>query len=145
MARYIRNVSGYNQPINRKWRVAASTTINEGDLVQVDSTSRYLVPAVAGSVTLVGFALESITTGSTVTPDDAIMITPLTGIVVRVNFDGSVKETLADTDLATTLFDLKDATTIDLDATGGMCAVVDYDNDRKTADVVFAAANVVQI
>jgi len=146
MARYIRNISGYNEPISRKWRVAASKNINEGDLVQLNATSKYLEPAAAGSTTLVGIAQQSIVTGATVTVDDAIDIIPLTGIVVRVNFAGTTKTSLADTDLATTLFDLSNATTINLDdTTDGMCAVVEYDNDKGTADVIFTASSVVRI
>ena len=146
MARYIRNISGYNEPVHIRWRVAASQTIKEGDLVELDATSRYLKPASASSTTLVGIALESITTGAQVSPQDAIKVLPLTGIVVRMSYAGSSKPTLADSDLATTLFNLSDATTIDLDnTTNGMCSVVAYDNTRKPADVIFAADNVVRL
>lgn len=146
MTRYVRSISGYNDPVAVKWRVAASATISEGDLVQLNATSRYLEPAVAASTTLVGIAQESITTGASVTADDAINVIPLTGIVVRVGYTGTTKTSLADTDLGTTLFDLASATAIGLDdTTGGMCSVVGYNNTLDTADVIFAAANIVRI
>ena len=144
--RYIRHIQGYNQPIAKKWRVKASTTINEGDLVALDATSRYLIPAVAASTTIVGIAQQSIVTGATVTVDDAIDVQPVLDCVIRVNFTGTTKTTLADTDLVSTLFDLSDATTINLDdTTGGMCSVVGYDNDKKWADVIIAPAAISRI
>lgn len=146
MARYIRHISGYNQPIAKGWRVAASTTINEGDLVQLNAASKYLEPAVAASTTLVGIAQQSITTDASVTPDDEIDIIPLSGLVVRLPYIGTTKTSLTDADLATTLFDVTSAGKVSLDdTTGGMCSVVGYDNDKKTADVIFATDNVVRI
>lgn len=146
MARYIRSISGYNDPVAVKWRVDVSQTIAEGDLVQIDATSRWLEAAEPASTTLVGIANESITTGVSVDAGDAISITPLTGIVVRLSYVGSSKTSLADTDLGTTLFDIDNGTEMDLDdTTGGMCSVVAYDNDNDTADVIFAAANVVRL
>lgn len=144
MARYIRSINGYNDPIAETWRVAANQTINEGDLVQLNATSKYLEPAVAASTALVGIANESITTGATVTAKDAISITPLSDIVVRISYTGATKTSLTDADLHT-LFDLSDATTIDLDAATGMCAVVGYNNTNKTADVIMAADNVARV
>jgi hypothetical protein len=143
MARYIRSVIGYNDPIAVPWRVAASQTIVAGDLLALDATSRYLIPAVAASTALVGIAQQSITTGATVTVDDKIDILPLTDLVIRITFAGSTKTTLADTDLVNTLFDLTNATTMNLDdTTGGMCSVVDYNNTLKYADVIIADANI---
>ena len=146
MSRYIRSISGYNEPVNVNWRVDVSQTIAEGDIVQIDATSRYLEAAAPASTTLVGIAMQSITTGASVTADDSIDVIPLTGIVVRMAYTGVTKTSLADTDLLTTLFDIDNGTTIDLDdTTGGMCSVVDYDNTNDTADVIFAAANVVRL
>ncbi|MBB6694383.1 hypothetical protein H7B90_23585 [Cohnella xylanilytica] len=146
MARYIRHIQGYNQPISKRWRVKASTTINEGDLVALDATTRYLIPAVAASTTVVGIAQQSIVTGATVTIDDAIEVLPVTDCVIRVAYTGTTKTTLADTDLVSTLFDLSNATTINLDdTTGGMCSVMDYDNTHKWADVIIASANIAKI
>lgn|SRR5574341_1853127 len=146
MSRYIRSISGYNEPVAVKWRVDVSQTITAGDIVQIDATSRYLEAAAPASTTLVGIALQSITTGVSVTVADSIDVLPLEGIVVRMAYTGSTKTSLADTDLLTTLFDIDNGTTIDLDdTTGGMCSVVDYDNTNDTADVIFAAANVVRL
>ena len=146
MARFIRSVVGYNDPIEIPWRVKASTTINEGDLVALDATTRYLIPAVAASTDLVGIAQQTITTGATVTVTDSILVLPLTEVVLRVSYVGTTKTTLADTDLVSTLFDLSTATAINLDdTTGGMCSVVDYDNTRKTADIIIKDANILKI
>lgn|SRR5574341_1025199 len=146
MSRYIRSISGYNDPVNVKWRVDINQTIAEGDLVQIDATSRYIEAAVPASTTLVGIAMEAITTGGTVTAADAIKVIPLTGAVFRMKYTGVTKTTLADTDLLTTLFDIDNGTTIDLDdTTGGMCSIVGYNNTNATADIIFAAANVVKI
>ena len=146
MSRYIRSISGYNEPVAVKWRVDVSQTITAGDIVQIDATSRWLEAAAPASTTLVGIALQSITTTGTVTVADSIDVLPLEGIVVRMAYTGVTKTSLADTDLLTTLFDIDNGTTIDLDdTTGGMCSVVDYDNTNDTADVIFAAANVVRL
>jgi hypothetical protein len=147
MARYIRSVPGYNEPIAVKWRVAASQTIKAGDLVQIDATSRYLQSAVAASTTLVGIATQDITTGTTVTADDAILITPLVGAIIRIDFDTSgAKKTFADTDLSTTKYALKTTSTLDPNTTtNGMCQIVGYNNTRATADVIIAAASLAAI
>jgi hypothetical protein len=146
MSRYIRSISGYNDPVAVKWRVDVSQTITAGDIVQIDATSRWLEAAAPASTTLVGIALQSITTTASVTVADSIDILPLEGIIVRMAYTGVTKTSLADTDLLTTLFDIDNGTTIDLDdTTGGMCSVVDYDNTNDTADVIFAAANVVRL
>jgi hypothetical protein len=147
MARFLRSVPGYNEPIAVKWRVAPSQTIKAGDLVQIDATTRYLQSAVAASTTLVGIATTDYTTGTTVTANDAINITPLAGIVVRMAFDTSgAKKTFADTDLSTTKFALKDTKTLDPNTTtGGMCQVVGYNNTRTTVDVIIAAASLAAI
>jgi len=146
MARFIRTILGYNDPVEIPWRVKASTTINEGDLVAIDATTKYLIPAVAASTDLVGIAQQTITTTATITPDDAITVIPLTDAVIRIEFTGSTKTTLADTDLVTVLFDLTDANTMNLDdTTGGMCSVVDYNNTLKYADVIIADANIKKI
>lgn len=146
MARFIRSIIGYNDPIAVPWRVAASQTITEGDIVELDATSRYLKNVTSASTTLVGIAQESITTGASITPDDKISIIPFTDVVIRVGYTGATKTTLADTDLATTKFDINSPTTINLDdTTGGMCTVVGYDNVRKTADILIADANIVKL
>jgi len=146
MARYIRTISGYNEPVNVKWRVDVSQTITEGDLVQIDGTSRWLEAAAPASTTLVGIAQQSITTGASVTVADSIDVLPLTGVVIRLDYVGSSKTSIVDTDLLTTLFDIDNGTEMDLDdTTGGMCSVVDYDNTNDTADVIIATANIVRL
>lgn len=147
MARFIRSIIGYNDPIVVSWRVAASQTIKAGDLVEINGTSKYLQAASAASTTLVGIAQQSITTDGTITPDDKIGVLPLTDVVIRIPYVGTTKTTLADTDLVTTLFDLSapgaGETTMNLDdTTGGVCSVVAYDNVRKTADVIIADAGI---
>lgn len=146
MARFIRTINGYNQPVDVRLRVAINQTINVGDILQIDATSRWVQVAVAASTTLVGIAQQAITTGGTVTINDTISVTPLTGGVFRLPYTPGTKTTLADTDLFTTLFDLASKTNMSLDdTTGGMCSVQGYNNTRQTADVVFAAANVVRV
>jgi hypothetical protein len=141
MARYIRSVIGYNDPIAVPWRVAINQTIKAGDIVQINGTSRYLEAVGNGSTTIVGIAQQDITTGGTVTVDDKIDILPITDVVIRVGYTGSTKTSLADTDLVTTLFDLASGTALNLDdTTGGMCSVVDYNNTLKYADVIIADA-----
>lgn len=122
--------------------IGASQTINVGDLIQIDGTTRKGVVAVAASATLIGIAEEAITTGASVTTADNIPVTLLKGQVMRIDFTGSTKTTLAETDLYSTAFDLSDKKTINLDdTTGGMCKVLAYDNTNGTADVVVADAN----
>jgi hypothetical protein len=141
MARFVRSIIGYNDPIAVPWRVAVSQTIKAGDLVQINATSRYLEAVGNGSTTIVGIAQQDITTGATVTAKDQISVLPVTDVVIRVGYTGSTKTSLADTDLVTTLFDLASSTALNLDdTTGGMCSVVDYDNVRKTADIIIADA-----
>lgn len=144
MAHFIRTAIGYNDPIAVSWRVMANTTINEGDLVEVDGTTKYLKPAVAGDTTYAGIAQESITTGATITVEDAISIIPLTDVIFRIAFDTSgAKKTLAETDLATVKFALKTADSIDPNVTTGAFTVMDYDNTKLYADVICAADHIV--
>lgn len=140
--RYIKHIDGRNQPVVEYFNVAASQTINAGDLVQVNATSRKIEAAVAASTTLIGVAHKSITTGASVTSSDNIPVVLLKNAVFRTTYVGTTKTTLVETDLYTTKFDLSDKTAINLDDTlGGMASVLNYDNTKKTADVVFATAN----
>lgn len=133
MARYIRNASGYNAPIAKRNKVAASKTIKEGDLVAINAG--LLEPAAKDSA-VVGIANEPITTTATVTDGDNISFTPITNIVVRLDYTGATKTSLTDADIGTA-FNLKDARTVDLDdSASGICTLVGYDNKNKTADVV---------
>lgn len=139
MARFIEMIDGRNQAVVKNFNVGASQTINEGDIVQIDATTRKLVVGVAASTTLVGIANRSITTGASPTAKDNIGVTLFKNAVVRVPYVGTTKTTLAETDLYTTKFDLNDKTSINLDdTTGGMCQVIAYNNTAKTADVVIS-------
>jgi hypothetical protein len=135
-----------NVPIVVHVPIGDSQTINIGDLIQIDGTSRKGVVAVAASTTLVGVAQEAITTG-TATDADVIPVVLVRGQVVRLAVDqtGS-KKTFAATDKYTTLFDLKDKVSVNPDdTTNGMCCVQDYDNTQHTVDVIFAAASLANV
>jgi len=120
-------------------------TIAIGDLIQIDATTRKGEVAVAASTTLVGIAMEAVTTGAG--ESATIPVALVRGQVVRLAVSQSgTKKTFADTDKYTTAYDLSNATTINPDdTTGGMCYVQDYDNDQHTADVIFAAANLAAV
>lgn len=142
MPSYVRNIDGRNQPVTISVNIAASQTIEMGDLIQINATSRKGEKAVAASDTLIGIANASIATGSAVTEDDNIPVILLDGAIIRVGYVGTEKTSLAEGDLYSTLFDLADEKSIGLDdTTGGMCRVVAYDNEKNTADVVIARAN----
>lgn len=135
-----------NVPIVVHVPIGDSQTINVGDLVQIDGTSRKGVAAAAASTSIVGIAQEPIVT-TTATDADVIPVALVRGQVVRLAVDqtGS-KKTFAVTDKYATLFDLKDKVSVNPDDTsGGMCAVQDYDNDKHTVDVIFAAANLANV
>jgi hypothetical protein len=135
-----------NVPIIVHVAIADSQTLVAGDLIQINGTSRKGEAAVAASTTIVGIALESITT-STATAADVIPIALVRGQVVRMAVSqAGTKKTFASTDKYTTAFDLLNKTTIAPDdTTGGMCFVQDYNNTLNTVDVTFADANLVNI
>lgn len=144
MARYIETIDGRNQAVVKNFNVDASQTIKEGDLVQVNATTGKIVVAAAASTTLLGIANKDITTGASVTAKDNIGVTLLKNSVIRIPFTGTTKTTLAEADLYTVKFDLGGKNSINLDdTTGGMAQVIAYDNTKKTADVVIAAAALV--
>lgn len=136
-----------NVPIIVHVPIGVSQTLKVGDLVQIDGTSRKGVAAVAASTTIVGIAMEDITTGVSVTNDDKIPIALVRGQVVRVAFTAAgTKKVFADTDKYTTAYDLSNKTTINPDdTTGGMCHVQDYNNSNLTVDVIFAAASLANV
>jgi len=144
----VRSARGANQDAPIYWLpIDVSQTIEEGDLVQIDGTSRKGEVAVAASTTIVGIAQAAITTGVAVTSADKIPVALVRGMVVRMSVDqtGS-KKTFADTDKYTTAYDLKDETSINPDdTTGGMCYVQDYDNTAHTVDVIFADASLANV
>lgn len=139
MPRYIANMDGRNEPTIWHFKVGNSQSIKEGDLVQI--TSGKVEKAVSASTTLVGIAMRDITT-TTATDADVIPVILLKSAIIRINYTGTSKSSLSDSDMYGTAFDISDEKTLDLDDTsGGMFKVVGYDNDQKTADVVCAAAN----
>lgn len=140
MARFIKTITGRNEPVTHSLLIAASQTVAVGDLIEITSGKGVL--AVAASTTLIGIAQEAITTGVSVDDTDRIPVILLEGAIVRIDYTGTSKTTIADADMYGTAFDLSDEKTIDLDdTTGGMCKVVGYDNTASTADVVIARAN----
>jgi hypothetical protein len=142
MATYKRSITGRNEPVTVNLNIAASQTITAGDLLQINATSRKGEAAVAASTTLFGIAQADITTGASVDDTDSIPVTLLEGAVIRIDYTGTTKTSLAETDLYSTAFDLSDKKTLNLDdTTGGMCKVLAFDNDNDTADVVIARAN----
>jgi len=77
---------------------------------------------------------------------DWIPVTLARDAVIRINFAGTTKTTLAQADLYKTKFDLSDQVTINLDdTTGGMCMVIGYDNTKQTADVVISTTGQVLV
>lgn len=147
MAEIVRSfVTDTNVPIVVWVLVGDSQTINVGDLVQIDSTSRKLVAAVAASTTIVGIAGAAITT-TTATAADKIPVTLVRNQVVRIPFaTGGTKTTFAQTDLYTTAYDLSNKTTVNPDdTTGGMCYIQAYNNTQATVDVIFAVASLAHV
>ncbi|MNT26768.1 hypothetical protein D3C72_1623620 [compost metagenome] len=142
MARYVETIDGRNQAVTKFINIDANQTIKTGDLIQINGATGKGVVAVAASTTLIGIAQKDITTGATVTSKDNIPVTLLKSAVVRIDYTGTTKSSLAETDLYTVKFDLGSKNTVNLDdTTGGMCQVIAYDNTKKTADVVFTAAS----
>lgn len=154
MARVVRSAPGYSEPTPVYWRVVENQTIFEGDIVQYASASKYLLPAITSADTLVGIAAQSITTGPNVTENDKILVTPIMGQVIRMDFRGTLKPNLTDEDLFT-LFSFsalaqspggRSGYVLDLDSTGGkICAVVAYNNTEKWADVIILDSKIHRI
>lgn len=135
-----------NVPIIKWVDIDDSQTIAEGDLIQIDATSKKGEVAIAASTTIVGIAQQAITT-TTATAADKIPIALVKGEVIRaaVSQAGS-KKTFATTDKYLTAYDLLNKTTIAPDdTTGGMCMVQDYDNTAHTVDFIIADANLAYI
>jgi hypothetical protein len=138
----VRNARGSNNDIVvRHLLVDDSQTIEAGDLLQIESTTGKLELAVAASTSIVGIALEDITT-TTATASDIIPVALVRGQVVRLNvYQGGAKDTFAQADFYLTAYDLEDELSVDPnDTTNGMCYVVANDQTANTADVIFADA-----
>ena len=123
-----------------------SQTIAIGDLLQIESTAGKLELAVAASTSIVGIALEAITT-TTATAADVIPVALVRGQVVRVDvYQGGGKDTFDQADFYLTAYDLEDEVSIDPnDTTNGMCYVVANDQTADTADVIFADASLANV
>lgn len=148
MPSIVRSARGANQDAPVVWvPIDVSQTINVGDLIQIDGTSRKGKVAVAASTTLAGIAQDAITTGGSVTAADQIPVALIRGMVIRLPFaTGGTKTSFADTDKYTTAYDLSNKTTLNPDdTTGGMCYIQAYNNTAATVDVIFADANLVNI
>lgn len=135
-----------NVPIVVNINVADSQTINVGDLLQINSTSKLAEVAVAASTTIVGIANTAITT-TTATAADVVSVTLVRREVVRMAVSqAGTKKTFATTDKYLVAYDLLNKTTIAPDdTTGGMCYVQGYDNTLNTVDVIFAEANLANV
>lgn len=135
-----------NVPIVVNINVADSQTINVGDLLQINATSKLAEVAVAASTTIVGIANTAITT-TTATATDIVSVTLIRREVVRMAVSqAGTKKTFATTDKYLTAYDLLNKTTIAPDdTTGGMCYVQGYDNTLNTVDVIFAEANIANV
>ena len=147
MASIVRNGRGNNNDvIIRHLLVDDSQTIAIGDLLQIESTAGKLELAVAASTSIVGIALEAITT-TTATAADVIPVALVRGQVVRVDvYQGGGKDTFDQADFYLTAYDLEDEVSIDPnDTTNGMCYVVANDQTANTADVIFADASLANV
>ena len=119
MASIVRSVTNADNVPTIVWvAIDVSQTIAIGDLIQIDGTSRKGEAAVTASTTIVGIAMEAITTGASVTASDKIPVAIVRNQVVRIPFvtDGT-KTTFADTDKYTTAYDLEDKTSVNPDDT----------------------------
>lgn len=140
MARFLKSLlTGGNTPVTEWINIDVSQTIEVGDLIQIDSTSRLGEVATAASTTLFGIAEKAITTGASVVAGvDRIPVTLLKGALIRIDTtDGD----LAVAGMYTTLYDLGTKKTLKVDdTTNGMLQVFAYDNTANTADVVVAVS-----
>lgn len=136
-----------NVSVSRTFGVAASQTINIGDLLQINTTSKLLEAAVAASTTIAGIAEQAITTTASPALTDVCSITLIRGEVVRMPFTvAGTKKTFSTTDKYLIAFDILDKNSLAPDdTTGGMCYVQDYNNTNLTVDVIFGSANLANI
>ena len=147
MAKIVRSVTNAdNVPIIVHLLVDDNQTIDAGDILQIESTTGKLEVAVAASTSLVGIAMESITT-TTATAADVIPVALIKNQVVRLDvYQGGAKDTFAQADFYLTAYDLENKTSVDAnDTTNGMCYVVANDQTANTADVIFADASLAHV
>jgi len=104
--------------------IAGSGGVSAGELVTISSGTVISATSAPTASTVVGVALED------ADATDLVAVGVLEdGAVLQAEYTGSIKTTLADTDIGT-VFDLTDADTVNLDdTTGGCCVCVGYNND----------------
>ena len=123
--------------------VADNQTINVGDLLQLNSTGISKVEvAIAASTTIIGYALNAITT-TTATTSSTVDIQMARGTVFRAPYSttGS-KTTFASSDLYNVAYDLLNKTTINTnDTSGGMCYIQGFNNTAVTVDFIINSTN----
>ena len=134
MAKYLYSLDN-SQPMTVK--ITTNADVKDGDIVAI--TAGLVGPLAEADSDIIGIAI-----GDTDSGDDAAVLLLNPRSVIRVSYYSSTdtKTSLAAADRFGTLFDW-DATEgkMDLDdTTGGVFAVVNYDNDNDTADVCINAA-----
>lgn len=137
MAKYVYSLDN-SQPMTVK--ITTNAAVVEGDILAI--TSGLVGPLSAADDNVIGIAMGDAASGAEAS---VLLLGPMS--VIRVPFVGSTKKTLAAADRFGTLFDW-DATdkVLDLDdTTGGILAVVNYENidataGTGTADIVVNAA-----
>lgn len=118
---------GPADPLIRDFAVGADVT--PGTLVAL--TNGRVGPAASASTTIAGLVLDP---GET---DDNVKVMVSNDVVFRVPYVGTEKTSLTEADIGTAFALATGARAIDLDTTdGGMCQVINYDNDKKIAYVI---------
>ncbi|OPG91335.1 hypothetical protein B2I21_35135 [Chryseobacterium mucoviscidosis] len=143
MAQFVKSLmNGNNNPDVDYFYVAASQTIKQGDIVQVDATTKLLEVAEAASTTIVGIANADITTAAGET-NKQLPVVLVRDVIIRMAFtNAGTKKTFTQADKYVTKFDISNQTTVNPDdTTGGMMQVYAYDNEKLTVDVVVSQAN----
>lgn len=133
--RFAYMLNGRGEPLRKNISVGASQTLERGDLLALSSGKAVL--GSAGGTANLGVATHDKTTTASPADTDVIEVIISPDAVFEVDYYGSTKTSLAKADIGTA-FDIDaDATKINLDDTiGGMCKVIDYDNDRDVAYVI---------
>lgn len=114
-------------------RIVTNAAVVEGDILAI--TSGLVGPLANGDSDIIGIAMGDAASGAEV---PVLLLSPFS--VIRVPFAGSTKKSLTAADRFGTLFDW-DATNKDLDlddTTGGVFAVVNYNNVNPTAGTGYA-------
>lgn len=129
-AKYLYSLDN-TQPMTVK--IVTNAAVVEGDILAI--TSGLVGPLANGDDAIIGIAMGDAASGAEVS---VLLLSPLS--VIRVPFTGSTKKFLAAADRFGTLFDW-DVTNKDLDlddTTGGVFAVVNYNNVDTTAGTGYA-------